>query len=123
MSFQLSIYMYVYNNLIQNLLSIRNKDAAIETYISSLEEKLMKINGQVPKNKYSNVTSKERLALQDLKNNENIVFKGADKGSAVVYWDREDYMKEVEKQLGDSDVYEEALDDAESLISTIHRTT
>ena len=36
--------------------------------------------------------------------------------------DREDYIKEVEKQLGDSDVYEKVLDDSEALISTIHRT-
>ena len=53
----------------------------------------------------------------------NIAIKGADKGSAVVVWDREDYIKEAEKQLGDSDVYEEVLDDPEPLISTIHRTT
>ena len=36
-------------------------------------------------------------------------------------WDREDYIKEAEKQLGDSDVYEEVPDDSEPLISTIHR--
>ena len=38
-------------------------------------------------------------------------------------WDREDYIKEAEKQLGDSDVYEEVPDDPEPLICTIHRTT
>ena len=37
-------------------------------------------------------------------------------------WDREDYRKEAEKQLGDSDVYEEVPDDPEPLISIIHRT-
>ena len=52
----------------------------------------------------------------------NIAIKGADKGSAVVVWDREDYIKEAEKQLGDSDVYEEVPDDPEPLISTIYRT-
>ena len=98
----------------------RNKDAAIEVYMSSLEEKLMKI--EIPKDKYNNLTSKERQALYDLKNDKNIVIKGADKGSAVVVWDREDYIKEAEKQLGDSDVYEEVPDDPEPLISTIHRT-
>ena len=87
--------------------------------MSSLEEKLMKI--EIPKEKYNNLTSKERQALYDLKNDKNIVIKGADKGSAVVVWDREDYIKEAEKQLEDSDVYEEAPDDSE-LISTIHRT-
>ena len=37
-------------------------------------------------------------------------------------WDREDLIKETEKQLGDSDVYEEVPDEPELLISTIHRT-
>ena len=57
-----------------------------------------------------------------MKNDKNIVIKGADKGSAVVVWDKEDCIEEAEKQLGDSDVYEEVPDDPEPLISTIHRT-
>ena len=36
--------------------------------------------------------------LHNLKNNNNIVIKGADKGSAVVTWDREDYIKEAKKK-------------------------
>ena len=93
-----------------------NKDAAIEIYVSSLVEKLMKI--EIP----MDLTSKERQALYHLKNDKNIVIKGADKGSAVVVWDREDYIKEVNKQLGDSDVNEEVPDDPEPLINTKHRT-
>ena len=88
--------------------------------MSSLEEKLKKI--EIPKDKYNNLTSKERQALYNLKNDKNIVIKGADKGSAVIVCDREDYIKEAEKQLGDSSVYEEVPDDPESLISTIHKT-
>ena len=65
----------------------------------------------IPKDKYNNLTSKERQALHDLKSDTNIVIKGTDKGSAVVVWDREDYTKEEEKWLGDSDVYEEVPDD------------
>ena len=44
----------------------------------------------MPKDKHNNLTSKERQALYDLKNDISIVTKGADKGSAVVVWDRED---------------------------------
>ena len=91
----------------------------MQPFMSSLEEKLMKI--EIPKSKYNNLTRKEQQALYDLKNDKNIVIKGADKGSAVVVWDREDYIKEAEKQLGGSDVYEEAPDYPEPLISTIHR--
>ena len=73
----------------------RNKDAAIEIYISSLEEKLMKI--EIPKDKYNNLASKERQVWCDLKNDKNVVIKGADKGSAVAVWDREDYIKDAGK--------------------------
>ena len=96
----------------------RNKDAAIELYLSSLEEKLMKV--EVPKDKFNNLTNSERKALYDLKNDKSIVIKSADKGSAVVVWDREDYIKEAEKQLGDEEVYEEVSNDAAPLLKTIN---
>ena len=73
----------------------RNTEVAIEVYMSSLEEKLMKI--EISKDKYNNLTSEERQTLYDLKNDKNIVIKAADKGSALVVWDREDYIKEAEK--------------------------
>ena len=96
----------------------RNKDAAIELYLSSLEEKLMKV--EVPKDKFNNLTTSERKALYDLKNDKSIAIKSADKGSAVVMWDREDYIKEAEKQLGDEEVYEEVSNDAAPLLKTIN---
>ena len=43
------------------------------------------------------------------------------KGSAVGVWDRDDYTKEAEKQLGDKDIYEEMCNDPGPLISTIHK--
>ena len=57
-----------------------------------------------------------------LKNDKSIFIKVADKESAVVVWDRENYIQEAEKQLGYSDVYEKVPDDPEPLISTIHPT-
>ena len=82
----------------KSIFNLRNKDAAIEVYMSSLEEKLMKI--EIPKDKYKNLTIKERQVLYDLKNNKSIVIKSADKVSTVVVQDREDYIKEAEIQLG-----------------------
>ena len=96
----------------------RNKDGAIELYLSSLGEKLMKV--EVPKDKFNNLANSERKALYDLKNDKSIVIKSADKGSAVVVWDREDYIKEAEKQLGDQEVYEEVSNDAAPLLKTIN---
>ena len=98
----------------------RNKDAAIEIYLSSLEEKLMNI--EIPQSKYNNLTREERSALYNLKNDKNIVIKSADKGSAVVAWDRDYYIKEAEDQLGHKDIYEEVCYDPGPLISTLHET-
>ena len=56
---------------------------------------------EIPQNKCNNLTREERTALYNLKNNKNIVIKSADKGSAVVVWDRDDYIKEAEKQFGE----------------------
>ena len=58
--------------------NLRNKDAATEIYMSSLEETLMKI--EIPTHECDNITRKERKALQDLENDKNIVIKGADRG-------------------------------------------
>ena len=69
----------------------RNEDAAVELYLSSLEEKLMKV--EVPKDKFNNLTNIERKALYDLRNDKGIMIKSADKGLAVVVWDREDCIK------------------------------
>ena len=75
---------------------------------------------EVPKDKFNNLTNSERKALCDLKNDKSIVIESADKGSAVVVWDREDYIKEAEKQLGDEEVYEEVSNDAAPLLKTIN---
>ena len=68
-------------------------DAAIELYLSRLEEKLLNL-GPI-KHKYNNLTREERKALYDLRNDTSIIIKEADKGSVVVIWDKEDYLKEA----------------------------
>ena len=94
-----------------------NKNVIIETYLSSLEEKFLDID--IPKDKFNNLSKEARDALYSLKNYNTIVIKGADQGSAVVVWDREDYLKEAHKQLSDEEVYEEVTNDPSTLESTI----
>ena len=48
-----------------------------------------------------------------LKNYKRIVIKSANKGSAVVVWDRDDYIKEAQKQLGN----EKSM---KKLLTTLH---
>ena len=49
--------------------------------------------------RFNNLTKEERNALYSLTDDPTIIIKGADKGSAVVVWDREDNVKEASKQL------------------------
>ena len=79
-------------------------EVELEVYLSILEEELMGI-GERGKN-FSNLSEQEREALKSLVNDESIVIKPADKGSAIVIWDREDYEKEAKRQLDDENVYE-----------------
>ena len=50
---------------------------------------------------FDNLTKEERNALYNLRDDPTIIIKGADKDSAVVIWNREDYLKEASKQLED----------------------
>ena len=63
--------------------------------------------------KHSNLTKGERNALYLLRDDPSIIIKEADKGSAMVVWDREDYLRGATNQLSDTDVYWEVKGDAE----------
>ena len=97
----------------------KNKDVIIETYLSSLEQKLLDIN--FPKDKFNNLNKRERDPLYSLKNDNTIVWKGTGKDSGVVLWDREDYLKEAHKhkQLSDEEVYEDVTNDLSTFEVTI----
>ena len=59
--------------------------------------------------------------MKQLKCDRNIVIKEADKGSAVLVWDREDYISEAKRQLDDRQVYEEVeVDPSVDLGKTIN---
>ena len=45
--------------------------------------------------------------MRSLQNGRSVVIKLADKGSAVVVWDRNDRLKEAERQLSGEKTYEE----------------
>ena len=57
--------------------------------------------------------------LYSLKNDNTIIIKGADKGSGVVVQYRQVYLKEVQKQLSNEEVYVEVNNDPAILESTI----
>ena len=80
------------------------RDTPLEIYLSEIEEEIMNINEE-GKN-YPNLSKEERNALRDLIGDDSIVIKPADKGSAIVVWGKQDYLKECDKQLGEHEIYE-----------------
>ncbi|KAI7790206.1 hypothetical protein IRJ41_018224 [Triplophysa rosa] len=54
-----------------------------------------------------NLSLKEKIALQALRQNREIIIKPADKGSSIVVMDREQYQREALRQLRNTDFYVE----------------
>ena len=98
----------------------RNNEHIIETYLSCLNKKLLGI--EIPSKRHNNLTKEERDALYSLRYDPSVFIKSADKGSAVVVWDREYYLKEAYKQLDDGEVCEEVQNDPNVLVNTIMET-
>ena len=59
----------------------------------------------------TNISPKEKEAIRELRDNNKIVIKPADKGSAVVILNREDYLAEGYKQLSDTNFYQKIEED------------
>ena len=81
-----------------------SRNELLHVFLSQVESELFK-ETQVSL-RYSNLSQEELRTVRSLKDGRSIVIKKSDKGSCVDVWDRYDYMKEAEKQLGDSTVYE-----------------
>ena len=75
----------------------------MEVFLRSVEQELFK-DIEIPL-KYSNLSNEEWGAIRSLTDYRSIVIKKAEKGLAIVIWDRDDYAKEAQKQLGDSNIY------------------
>ena len=56
---------------------------------------------------YSNLTKDKRLELNSLQDDTSNIIKDAEKGSVVIVWNREDYLKEAEKQFSDKEINEQ----------------
>ena len=74
-----------------------------EVYLSQVENEIFSIVDEPIR--YSNLSKEEWVAMRSLADDRSIVIKKADKGSCIVFWDRNDYLRETEKQLKDQNVY------------------
>ena len=68
----------------------------LEVYLSQVENELFSIADEPIR--YSNLSKEEWIAMRSLADDRSIVIKKADKGSCIVVWDRNDYLREAEKQ-------------------------
>ena len=78
---------------------------ALELFSSQTEKDILSILSGKATN--YNLSKEEYRTMRSLQNGRSVVIKPADKGSAVVVWDRNDYLKEAERQLSDEKTYEE----------------
>ena len=60
--------------------------------------------------------------MRSLQNDRSVIIKPADKGSIVVIWDRQDYLKEAERQLSDSSIYKEVKVIEKGLVDLVDKS-
>ena len=78
---------------------------SLEVFLSQIEKEPFELAESLLN--YCNFSKEEWQAMRSLVNDRSAVIKKADKGSYVVVWDREDYIAEAERQLGDITVYKD----------------
>ena len=78
---------------------------ALELFLSQKEKDILSILPGKATN--YNLSKEKYLTIRSLQNDRSVVIKPADKWSVVVVWDRNDYLKEVERQASDEKIYEE----------------
>ena len=61
-------------------------------YLSELEDEILSLDEKG--HNYPNLSKVEREALRDLMKDSSIVIKPADKGTTIIVWDKEDYLRE-----------------------------
>ena len=70
----------------------------------------------------SNLSDEECKALRNLADDKSIVIKGADKGSSVIVWHRDDYLQEASRQLRDTNIYEDVKFNENILTGLVERS-
>ena len=108
-----------YVDAITKSCSLKYSSSVSFLHLSHLEEEIPSLEYKVG---YSNLTKRERDTVYSLKNDNSIIIKEADKGSAVVAWDRDDYLRESKNQLNDKNVYKELSGNAEGPLEKVIKT-
>ena len=89
----------------------------METYLSCMEKELLDI--EFTSRRFNNLSKEEQEVLYSLKDDPRIIIESADKGSVVVVWGKEDYLKEAYRQLDDKEMYRQVPYDPSVLANTL----
>ena len=96
--------------------------ASLDFFINKCRQDINKLNFN-RNTKFSNLSSEERAALQNLRKRKDIVVKAADKGGALVVWRADLYQKEALRQLSDTSFYAKVDKDLTSTNQQIVKST
>ena len=69
-----------------------------------------------------NSNKEEYLTMWSLQNDRSVIIKPAVKGSSVVVWDRNDYLKGAERQISDISIYKEVKVTEENLVNLVDKS-
>ena len=96
--------------------------ASLDFFINKCRHDINKLNFN-RNTKFSNLSSEERAALQNLRKRKDIVVKAADKGGALVVWRADLDQKEALRQLSDTSFYAKVDKDLTSTNQQIVKST
>lgn len=77
----------------------------LDRYINVVTEEITNYVPTKISHRKKNLHQEDFKAIQELRNNKDIVIKPADKGGAVVVMDKKDYLTEAYRQLNDTSIY------------------
>ena len=84
---------------------------SVKTFIESVDQDLEKDLHETETQTRQNLTKGEIRSLNNLKKREDIIITKADKGGAVVILNVEDYLKEANRQLDNTEFYKKIVHD------------
>ena len=87
-----------------------SREPYLNTYIEKLRQDITDRTVHNRRFQRNNLSKRERLALDRLSNNRNIIIKPADKGGATVILNTTDYLQEAKRQL-DNDMYYKRIEE------------
>ena len=92
----------------------------LDSYIHKIEKELDVLVHDLNSSKvklHDNLSSNQRRAQYDLKRNNDIVIKPADKGGSIVIMNKDNYMQETCSQLYDGRIYQKINNDPTPTLS------